>query len=158
MNQGSFDPSLEFTFVNQRGMQNGEKELFFAGTDYNANKNDYRARSIAASGAHRFTFYIPSDFSSLVELVLVGIANATIAGVDIDLQSDYALAGEDSQTNSESDVTSTYSFTNNFITEIDISAVFSNLAAGHYCGLFVDHNGIGTTVNYLGVRMRYRST
>ena len=155
MNQGSFDPSIEFTSVSG-GRKELFRDVFYNATDYSGNRNDYRGRNISGSGSHRFTFYVPEDFGSLEELVLVGIAAATVAGVDIDLETDYAPAGQDSQVNSESDVTSTYSFTVNEITEVDISAVFSNLAAGHYCGIFVDHNAIGTTVTYLGIRLRYR--
>lgn len=155
MNQGSFDPSVEYTF-SQGVRRELFKDVFYSATDYSGNRNDYRGRNIAGSGSHRFTFYVPDDFESLDTLVLVGIAAATVVDVDIDLHSDYALAGQDSQVNSESDVVSTFSFTVNEITEQDITTVFSNLAAGHYCGIFVDHNAIGTTVTYLGIRLRYR--
>ena len=68
-----------------------------------------------------------------------------------------ALVGEDAQINAESDTTTVYDLTgtSNQITEIDISAVFSSLAAGHYCGIQIDHNGIGGTIEYIGIRIRY---
>ncbi len=131
------------------------RDVFWAGTNYDGNKGDYRAKTQTGTADFRYTFNVPADFGSLLELVLVGVANATIAAVDIDLASDYAAAGELFNAHSEADVVSTYSFNIDEMTEVDISAVFSAIAAGDYCGIFVQHQGIGTTVNYLGIRMKY---
>lgn len=157
MNVGSFDPSVEFTSLLQlRRPLSGIREVFFTAIDYDKDINDYRGREVGANQDATFTFHVPNGFVELIDLVLVGIAAATVNDVDIDLHSDYAMSSEDSQINSESDVISTFSFIINQITEIDISLVYTNLQAGHYCGLFMDHNNIGTTVRYIGIRLRYR--
>ena len=136
----------------------GVKERFIAATDYNANIGDYRARSVGSTGNQRFTFSVPLDFDSLVAIDLIGIPNGTNAAADIDISSEYAAAGQASDTHSESDTTSTYSLTSGNIDALDVSGVFSSLAAGDFCGLFVDHQGLGLTVNYLGIRLRYNPT
>ena len=138
-------------------------ERWFAGTDYNAIIGDYRAENILTNGVKRFTFAVPADFGTLVSLDLIGIpsAGADGAGRDIDLSSDYALVGEASNTNSESDTTTTYDLTGTTgqITAVaDLSVVFSSLAAGHVCGVAVTHNAIGGTIAYLGIRLRYTQT
>jgi len=63
--------------------------------------------------------------------------------------------GDASNDHSEADVGSTYSMTGLQLSALDLSSVFSALAAGDFCGVLVDHNAIGTTVNYYGIRMRY---
>ena len=75
--------------------------------------------------------------------------------VDIDLDSSYALIGEDRTTNQESDTTTTYSATANIMSELDISGVFSSLAANHKCGLRIVQNNIGSTIKYLRLEGRY---
>ena len=130
------------------------REMFF-NADYGSSFNKFRTRSLGTNGLFDFTFCIPSDFSSLVELVFVVIPIGTVATVNIDLASEYGGAGEAFNTHAETDTTSTYSFTADLMTEIDISGVFSSLAAGDYCGIEADHNAIGTTLHYLGVRLKY---
>jgi len=132
----------------------GLKHAWFE-PEFDTNLGEYRARSLTSNSAENFTFQVPSDFNTLSKLVLIGSANGTIVTQDIDLFSDYALVTELFNTNSEADTITTYSFTANIFTEIDISGVYSVLAADHICGLTVDHNAIGTTINYLGILMEY---
>ncbi len=129
-------------------------EVFFT-EDYNTSMGSFRTRSQGASASFQYTFQVPADFGSLIELVAVGIPLANLAGVDIDLFSDYGAAGEPFNNHSESETTATYNFTLNELSEIDISPVYSVLAAGDYCGLEIDHNGIGGTIEYIGIRLRY---
>jgi hypothetical protein len=133
------------------------KEKWFA-PNHDGVIGNYRVKSLIGSGADRITFMIPHDFTSLTELVLVGITSAGAAGAgkDIDLYSDYAGAGEDAQTHQESDTTSTYTIpAANTMWEFDISGVFSSLSAGDYCGVQIDHKSIGGTIYYLGIRLKY---
>ena len=111
----------------------------------------------------QFTFEVPSDYGTLVGLALIGVPSAGAAGAgrDIDLSSDYALVGEASNTNSESDTTTVYDLTGTSgqITIVtDLSVVFSSLMSSHICGVTVAHNGIGGTILYLGIRLRYTQT
>lgn len=133
------------------------KEKWFE-PEYDGNQGNYRVKSIIAAGSQRFTFMIPHDFTSLTSLVLVGFPSAGAVGAskDIDLYSDYAGVGQDAQTHQESDTTSLYTIpAANLIWEFDISGVFSSIAAGDYCGILVDQKGIGGSVYYLGIRLKY---
>lgn len=124
-------------------------------TEGTANYGDYRVRSIGATGTGKFSFNVPSDFNTLISLEMIFIPTANISGANIDLSSDYAAKGELSATHSESDTTSTYTATADRISSYSIAQVFSALALGDYCGLTIDHNAIGTTLNYFGVRIEY---
>lgn len=131
----------------------------FQRSDYSANLGNFRVRAIASSGSHRFTFIIPDDFVSLVTLHLIGIpaSGAAQANRDIDIASDYGGADELYFTHSESDTSITYDLSGavNLIKHLDISSVFSNISAGDTCGILVDHNGVGGTINYIGIEVEY---
>jgi hypothetical protein len=130
------------------------KEAFFL-ADPSGNLGDLRVRAVAGTGGHRFDFSIPQDFSALVSIELLGFPNANFVNQNIDLYSDYAAEGQLYSTHSETDTTSVYSMTQNTLYALDLSSVLTQLAAGDVGGVFVDHLAIGTTVNYLGIRLRY---
>lgn len=135
------------------------KELWF-GTDYNANLGNIRVRSVAATGAYRFSFHIPNDFVTLVSCTAIGVisSGAAGAGKDIDLTSDYGAFGEAYNFHTESDTTTVYDFTgkaNQWDEAIDLSVVLSNLSAGDSVGIQIDHNGIGGAISYIGIKFIY---
>lgn len=130
------------------------KEQFF-NAQYSGALGDYRTRSLGGAAAFEFSFDVPHDFTAIVALEMVCSSVGTIVAQDIDLTSDYGADGESITNHSESDTTTTYSFTAGLWDTIDISGVFSSLAAGDRCGIEVNHNTIGTTIHYLGVRLRY---
>lgn len=130
------------------------KSIFFP-VDQDANFLDYRVQSVPGSGSFNSTFKIPDDFKTLTKLVFQLHMTSTINDVDIDLFTDYAQDGEAGDANSESDTTSVYSFNAAIFQELDISGVFSSIAAGHVCGIEVDHNSIGATGHYFGVILEY---
>lgn len=138
-------------------VSSADKTVYFP-IDWNVNFNDYRARSLGGNAMWRISFFAPDDLGSLVSLALMGIpsAGAAGAGKDIDLFSDYGGLGEDNQNHNESDTTSTYNLgvVGEHI-DLDVSAVFSVLAAGDRCGLLFDHNGIGGSMTWLGLKMVY---
>jgi len=131
------------------------KELWFSPGADNGNQDSYAVDSVTSNGAAHFAFRVPSDFVSLVTLEVVLFTNGNVVTGDIDLNSSYAAVGEDRVTNMESDTTATYNFTADEISVIDISGVFTSIAANDLCGLEVDQNGLGTTAHYLGIRLRY---
>ena len=138
------------------------KEIFISGTDYSDNNGDYRVISLSQNGSQRFTFHIPNDFASLTSIKLIGIPSAGAAGAakDIDLSSEYGAIGEASNNFTESDIATTYDLTGTSgeITEVlDLNVVLSSLAAGQFIGVFVDHNGIGGAIDYLGVKLIYKT-
>lgn len=136
------------------------KEIFIAATDYNANLGNLRTREVAGTGAHRFTFYVPNQVQNILSIKLVGIVSAGAAGSgkDIDLASEYGQIGEPSNQHTESDTTSTYDFTGKsgqYTEVIDLTVVLTSILPGDYAGIFVDHNGIGGPIDYLGVKIQY---
>ncbi len=125
--------------------------------DYNSNYNNRRVRSIGGSGSFRFPFYVPKHFLGILTVKLIGypVSGAGGAGRDIDLAGEYTLDSGDSATQyTFSETTSTYDTgTDDTRWEQDITSLFTNLAAGADGGIFVDHNSIGGTINYIGVEI-----
>lgn len=136
----------------------GNREIFFATDISTTPYNNYRTTSVGSNDSNRFCFHVPADFSTLVSIELIFAANGGTGGTgkDIDLDSDYGAVGESSTTHSESDTTSTYDVgTLDEWQAIDVSAVFSSLAAGDICGLLWDNQTIGTTLRVRGLRLKY---
>lgn len=145
---------------NPHGVSEATKEVFFQ-ADYGSNEGNFRTRAVGSTANFNFNFKVPHDFSSIDSLVICGIivgAGAIGSGRDIDLFSEYGGANEAYNNHAESDTTSLFDFSSNVqfdIIQIDISSVFTNLSAGDYCGINVDHNGIGGTIEYLGICLKY---
>lgn len=144
----------DFIAVTISSEQSDVKEVFYRVDNSNDNSGDYLTKEILSNGSGFFAFRVPFDFVSLVDLKLVMIPQSTRANADIDLFSDYASVGEPKNFHSEDDTTTTYSFTLDEMTEIDISGVFSSITAGDYGGLKVDHKAAGVQ-DYLGIRIKY---
>lgn len=133
----------------------GIKTVWFDG-DFDADDGDRRVRNVVTDGSHRFNFYVPEDFASLVSIDILGYSVGAISAQSINLYSDYAAVGEASNQHSESDTSNTLTTTAGQIFEMDLSSVFSSLNAGDHCGVLIDHQTIGTTIRYLGIRLRYQ--
>ena len=131
------------------------RELIIAGVDFAANFNNFRERSLGAIAQFNWTFYIPFDFSVLLAAEMIGIPMGTNAAAPIDFDTEYGAVGEVFNTHTESSVGATFAITLNTILAIDLSPVLSSIAAGDYVGLTYDHQGIGTTINYIGLRLFY---
>lgn len=131
------------------------KQKYFSVFSDTASQDNYGVRSAGSTAQTFFTFQIPHDFVSLISLQAVYFNSSSLVTVDIDLNSNYGALGEDRANHQESDTTTTYSSNANEISSLDISVVFSSLAAGDFCGVNVDHNGIGATSKYLGILLRY---
>lgn len=129
--------------------------IVFSPAETNASQDNYRVRPLGASGNFNFNFPVPDDFGSLISIGLVGVPMADVVAGDIDLASDYGAVGESILNTQETDLTSTYNLTALDWNLLDLSSVFSALKAGDYCGVNVDHNGIGTTVDYIFARLEY---
>jgi len=156
---GTGTPGAGDPYVNDSDARlSNTRELFFPAT-YAATNGDYAVMSIATNGDGSFTFFVPADFVSLtsLQLLLIPSVGAAQAARNIDLLSDYGASGQSATQHSESDLATTYNLAGlaNAHTEIDASGVFSALAAGDRCGLHVDHNSVGGSISYLGIRMVY---
>jgi len=124
--------------------------------DSDTDVGDYRVKSLGQNASFKFTFGVPGEALEILKIALIVTPAATVAGVDIDLNSDFALDGQVFNFNSASDTTTTYSFTVDEFSEIDLTALFPGVQGGHNCGIFVNHNSIGTTLNYYETLVRYR--
>jgi len=131
----------------------------FFKADTNSSNGSHRVRTITSSGAWRFEFKIPTDYSSLNSLVLIGIisAGADGSGKGIDWTSEYGGTGEDKAIHTESDTVQTFDLTGTTdqFYSFDISGVFTSISAGDNCGLLVNHGGIGGDIDYIGVYIAY---
>lgn len=136
------------------------KEIFYPAETAAANGN-FRVRSVGATGNFNFNIFLPNDFSSLESVVAVGIISAaSTAGTekDIDLNTDCGGQNQAYNFKTQSDTTSTYTTPAlNTLWEMNVSGVFSDVSSGDYCGLNIDHNSIGGSIDYLGIKLRYKT-
>ena len=63
--------------------------------------------------------------------------------------------GGSASSHTEANTTITYSITSGTIVALDVSSVFASLSAGDFCGINIDHNSIGSDIDYIGTRLRY---
>jgi len=133
----------------------GGKEVILAGTKDDVNFNNYRSRSIGATGNFRFDFFIPFDFAALVSVGIFGFPNMTNAAASIDYTTEYCGIGELFNNHTQSAVGGTESYILNTLFEFDISSVLTSISAGDRVGLMVDHNAIGGINHYMGIRLAY---
>ncbi len=113
---------------------------------------------ISTSGVFNASFIVPDDFTSLTSLLLIGYPDSGAAGAskDIDLTSNYGGNGQSKTTHNETDTSSTFNLgSENVFFELDMSSVFSSLAAGDRCGLRIQHNTVGGNVDYIRLELQY---
>lgn len=134
-----------------------EVKEWYQNLGYSSVDDAYRIRGVASNGSANITFVVPGDFVSLVSLEIIGKADGSVSGVSIDLSSDYGAVGQSTTTHSETDTTTTYSFTSGIQTATDISTVFSSLDAGDSCGLFWDNKSIGAALALLHMKLVYNT-
>lgn len=128
----------------------------FVQADVNSNSGSYRVRNVGGNAAFRFNFNVPEDFGSLIDVRIVFYATASIVAQDIDITSEYSGMDEASNINSESDtiqLTTTLGQNSSY----SLASVFSSLEAGDIAGVLIDHQGIGATIGYYGIRLVYNS-
>ena len=133
------------------------QEVFFP-SDWGSNLGEFRTRNVGSTATFRHNFWVPVDFTTITALEAIAInSGVTVASGDIDLFSEYGAVGQDFDTHAESDLAFTRSFTgtDQQIVNIDLTSVFTSLAAGDYCGVQIDHNGLGGTLGYIGIRLKY---
>lgn len=115
---------------------------------------DYSTLRIKDGADGQVSGFVPEDFESLVEMALRLIPTGSDATADIDLTSSYAAPGEPQDTNSESDLVSTYNLVADEIFDLDLSGVFTALAAGDSFGLTFG-NQAADDIHLLAIRLNY---
>jgi len=130
---------------------------FFHPANPSTNFGNYRVRAVATNGNHNFNLMVPSDFASLVSVEMIFISGGTFVAQNIDLSSEYGAIGEQNDNHAETDVAFTTSGTADETGSYSLASVLSSLAAGDFVGINIDHQGIGTSLNYLGIRLIYNT-
>ena len=151
--------SINGQTVTISGSSNANKTVFYGVFGSPSNNGDFNVVAGTTNGTTRLNFYVPTNFSALVSLQAVGICSAGAAQTarNIDLTSDYGAIGELSTANSQSNTTITYdlSAAAGRITGLDISSVFTSIAAEDFCGILITHNTIGGNFDYIGILLKY---
>ena len=96
-------------------------------------------------------FYVPNDFTSTTNFVLVHTDGAVT--FDFDITTTIVASGESHSSVTDS-VTVTGSLTSGILTETDISAALTGIAAGDYIGCKVSQGKSGDG-RALGIRFKY---
>ncbi len=130
---------------------------YYQNIGYSSFNENYRVRSIASNSSANISFAIPDDFVSVISLSVRGYTDGTVIDQSIDFSSTYSGLGESKTAHTETDTTTTHSYTANIFTDTDLLPVFSSISAGDTCGLLWDNKGIGTTVHVLRVIMAYNA-
>jgi hypothetical protein len=130
-------------------------ECLYFSVDTDANFGDYRTKSIGTGGNFQGSFIVPDNFSSLVSLKAIFCPLANFVGATATLTSDYSAEGELYNNHSES-ASPVYSGTASTWGSLDISGVFTALAAGDRCGLRIVIGATGTTLHFLGYELKYK--
>ncbi len=140
-----------------------EKSIFYNNgvNQTNVHAGKFTSNTGGSSSRVFMSFFIPFDFTSLVSLNLIWIPNWSTPDGLYSLGSDYSLDGEAFNINSQVGFFDLV-LTSGQIKATDLAPVFSNIEAGHSCGMMFDVSGFGSvptptgSSNYLGVELIYR--
>lgn len=123
-----------------------------------SNYGTYRTRALGTGGVFNFDLFVPNDFASLVSIEAIGIPNANFTNKNIQFSSSYGAVGESYIVHAETNNVLLFSGVQNVFLAVDLSTVFTAIAAGDLCGVTITHVALGTTIDYLGIRLRYNKT
>jgi hypothetical protein len=101
------------------------------------------------------SFYVPLDFTAIVDAVVVTIPNCTEANADWDTASSYGTAGQASNTHTDADTGSTYNVTSGQLYEVDIAGILSSIVAGDFVGVRLTNKNSAHDVFVVGIRFKY---
>lgn len=137
------------------------KEIFvpaFVGTELYfdsswAGESGYRMD--AGGDVAHLRFYVPADFSSIINAVVVIKPNSS-GTHRLNIRTTYGAAGQTYLTHNESSVDQDLSLTDDQVYEWDISGVLTALAAGDYVHIRLWGDATNTAnVIICGVRLKY---
>ena len=100
----------------------------------------------------RFNFNVPNDFTSLTEAVVLCLPNTTET-IQWDLATNFGTDGELYTANTDSVTDDTLAVTINTLTDLDVSAGLTGIAADDYVGFnFVSNT---SNIEVVGLRIKY---
>ena len=128
------------------------------GITSNAETDDgaYSTVEIGQNAEINMTFHFAEDFGTLDLIEVWGIALSTVVDKSTELYSNYAADGENKFANAQSDLSQLFSFTADEIFKIDVTSLFTSPGAGDVAGIKLDHQGINTSIRYLGLHLHYK--
>ena len=136
----------------------GIGSVFVAVPDPNITLGLFRLFDLTLLAGERFIFNVPSDFVSLIKIVLIGLPTSGSAGPgqQINILSEYSTLAEPFNNHAESNIGSTFDLgiASQFF-EIDLSSIFSVLAASDKASFFIAHTSVGGNIRYLGTLLEY---
>ena len=132
---------------------NGVNEHIFVYGEYNTLGDWATCLLDAAVDECWFTFCVPDHYTATDEIHVIGVSTSNTT-IQYDLASDYGANGQNYNAHSESASNVTAAVTASKIKELDVSGVFSTLAAGDYCTL---NFGYDSTSNFhvLGLKFTF---
>lgn len=126
---------------------------------YSANWGNWRVDTVGGTGTTRLPINVPSSARviSSVKIRFFVASGAAGSGRNIDLTTEYCSVGNSYNQYTQSDTTSTYDFTGltDKLTELDVTSLFTNLAAGMAGTILLNNNAIGGNLYLTGVIINY---
>ena len=101
------------------------------------------------------SFYVPDDFHSIVEAMVVVIARWTGTDLWLAASSDYGKHGEAYNTHGSSAWTHEFAVVADNIYEDTIADILADLAAGDYVGICLENKDARYDSDFLGVMFKY---
>ena len=129
--------------------------FFLVNANAGTAKGDYNTVSVGQNGSIDFTFAFPENMASIVSVHVHCIPNGNGVNRSFDLDVDYASVGQDYKTHSASAPGTLFSFVANEMTKFELTSLFGSAVGGDIAGVLIDHNVIGSTLNYLGIELEY---
>ena len=129
---------------------------FYQGGASVQNDGDHTAIRINANGqVVFFEFYMPQDFSSVVDIAVVTIPVQTKTH-RLTFGCNYGAVGENRAAHSGALNNQELSLTDNIIAEWDVKDMFSSLAGGDYIGVRIITSPTNTAnLYFIGMRIKY---
>jgi hypothetical protein len=115
----------------------------------------YRTRRLGPTGNFNVNFFLPSDFARLISARLIGIPLDDFSNKTIRVTLETALVGEPRDARH---ATRDFIFSGaaGFVTGFDVTPLLAELLrASGLGGLTIDHQAIGTSIDYLGLEISY---
>ena len=99
--------------------------------------------------------FLPSDFTSLTEAVVIIIPRDTLATADYRIDVIGGAAGESWLEHSANDSATTYNVTSGTLFEIDVSEQMTALTANDYFGVKIQQSQANHKLDIVGLRLKY---
>lgn len=118
---------------------------------YPTSSGPYPLCDVDIAESVKCVFHLPDDFTTLEEAAAI-VVPATTKTYQYDLFSEYASVGEAKDANTESIADATDNMILNQLFEVDVSGVFSSLAAGDWVGLQITSDTTNLRLFYLRIK------